>query len=171
VATAERALPLRNSQWLSHARVTFPLDLCHLAGDDFDLERAIPSDTVCPSLERNFVMPGGQGHSKAPLVVGGKRCDRALLVLHRESRVSERSGTGGISPHGASFDRTDCNHAFDPRRGLPGMNESSHKKESQRDPKSSESHCPIYADGPEAVNNHEIRRAKGTRILNVETRT
>jgi len=116
-------------------------------------------------------MPGGQGHSKAPLVVGGKRCDLALLVFHRESRVSERSGTGSISPHGASFNRTDRNHAFDPRRGLPGMNASSHKKESQRDPKSSESHCPIYARGPEEVNNHEIRRTKGTRILNLETRT
>ena len=116
-------------------------------------------------------MPRRQGDSKAPLVVGGKRCDLALLVFHRESRVSEWSGHGSISPDGAGFNRTDRNHAFDPGRGLPGMNERSHKKESQRDPKSSESHCPIYAGGPLEVNNHEIRKTKGTRILNLETRT
>jgi hypothetical protein len=171
VATAHSVSGDSRIQSLSHARVAFPLDLCHLAGDDFDLERTVSPDTACPSLERNFVMTGRQRHSKAPIVIGGKRCDFALWVCHRECRVSEWSGTGSISPHGAGFNGTDRNHAFDPRRGLPGINESSHKKQSQRDPKSSESHCPIYAGGPEAVNNRAIRRTKGTRTLNVETRT
>src|SRR2546430_954815 len=71
---------------LSHARVAFPLDLCHLASHDVDFERSVSPDTACRSLARNFVMPRRQRHPKVPLVIRGKRCDLALLIFHRERK-------------------------------------------------------------------------------------
>jgi hypothetical protein len=76
---------------LSNARVALPLNLCHLASHDIDLERSVAPNGACPLLERNFVMAGSQRHPKASLVVCRKRCDLALLVFHHESRVREWS--------------------------------------------------------------------------------
>jgi len=99
---------------LSHARVAFPLDLCYLASHDVDFERSVSPYTACRSLARNFVMPRRQRHPKVPLVIRGKRCDLALLIFHRESRVREW-GNGSISPHGSGPGGIERNDSFDPR--------------------------------------------------------
>src|SRR5207244_12762507 len=99
---------------LSHARVAFPLDLCHLASHDVDFERSVSPYTACRSLARNFVMPRRQRHPKVALVIRGKRCDLPLLIFHRDSRVREW-GNGSSRPHGTGPGGIGRDRSSDPR--------------------------------------------------------
>src|SRR5262249_39438189 len=57
---------------LPNPRVTFPLDVCHLACDNVDFERAEAPDAGFPPLERYFVMAWRQRCPKASLGIGRK---------------------------------------------------------------------------------------------------
>src|SRR5207237_8845485 len=99
---------------LSQPPVPFPLDPCHFASHDVDFARSVSPYTASPSLARNFVMPRRQRHPKVALVIRRKRCDLALLIFRRESRVREW-GNGSISPHGSGPGGIERNDSFDPR--------------------------------------------------------
>src|SRR4030095_6016352 len=99
----------------TYPRVALPLDLCHPASDNINIERAVASDSLFLSLLGYGVMSGRQGNPKSPLIIRDERCDfRSLLVLHDESGIRERFRTGSIRPDRSTLRWTKRNHSFDP---------------------------------------------------------
>src|SRR6266480_2862344 len=98
-----------------NSSVAVPLDLCHPASHDVNIERAIVPDSVFLALLGYGVMSGRQGNPKSPLIIRGERCDfRSLFVLHDESGIRERFRTGRIRPDRSTLSRTKRNRSFDP---------------------------------------------------------
>jgi len=122
----------------SHSRVAVPLNLCHLASDNIDIERTVAADSAFFVFQRNDVVTGRQRDAEPALVISREGCDGALFVFHDESRVRKRLRTRNARSDRPAMSRTDSNHALDAcglRRGCclrlrPGKTRR-HKEEDQ----------------------------------------
>src|SRR5437773_2549266 len=128
-----------------NSRVAVPLDLCHPASHNINIERAVVPDTVFLALLGYGVMSGRQGNPKLPLIIRGERCDfRSLFVLHDESGICERLRTGNAGSDRPTLSWTKRNHAFDPCSWsglcLPQRKAARHDEEHQNYSEFSELH-------------------------------
>lgn len=57
---------------LPNSRVALPLDLCHPASHNINIERAIVTDSVFLAIHGNSVVPGRERNPKPSLIVGGE---------------------------------------------------------------------------------------------------
>jgi hypothetical protein len=106
---------LNNDADLSHSRIALPLNGCHFAGDNIDIEWAAPADSGFAAL-RNCIVTGRQRNSKSTAIISREGNDRPLFICHGESTVGKRRGTGDAFSGRPGLNRTNRNRTLQPCR-------------------------------------------------------
>src|SRR6516164_11521174 len=109
-----------------------PLDICHFARLNVDLER--PAwEWKAPFRQRHNIVAWAEGKSETTVTIGCKRCDGTLLVRHGEDCAWKRRPRNlGSFLYRPWPGRTDHNDSFDAsttiRVGFSIRKSSSHKE-------------------------------------------
>ena len=120
-----------------HSGVARPLDLCHFARLNVDLEWATWLGKAV-FRQRYSVVAWAKRKSEAPFTICCKRCNRAFLVRDRKNRIWKRRLGRSLRffPNRSGPDRTDRNDSLDSRTltrfGFSRGRVSVHKQEERK---------------------------------------